>query len=174
MCVCLCLYRHVCVRVCVCVYVYHIIYIYDSYRIYIYMIHIISYIYIYIYIYTCLLSYIKSGRLSHAKAAVCCGYKGYKLVGFALSLFQDFTCCSVEVTGFILQYLCVASVSVWVAMQKKVCVEGFALQDYIMMWFTFYLFKCISSKRLHALCIPWLSRNGHEWIQAAQVWIRLQ
>ncbi len=28
-------------------------------------------------------------------------------------------------TGFILQYLCVASVSVWVAMQKKVCVEGF-------------------------------------------------
>ncbi len=77
-------------------------------------------------------------------------------------------------TGFILQYLCVASVSVWVAMQKKVCVEGFALQDYIMMWFTFYLFKCILSKRLHALCIPWLSRNGHEWIQAAQVWIRLQ
>lgn len=88
---------------------------------------------------------------------------------------KDFTCSSVEVTGFILQYYwCVASVSVWVAMQKKVCAEGFALQDYIMMWFTFYLFKCIPSKRLHALCIPWLSRNSHEWIQAAQVWIRLQ
>ncbi len=63
--------------------IYILIYIYDSY-------HIVYILYI-IYIYTCLLSYIKSGRLSHAKAAVCCGYKGYKLVGFALSLFQDFT-----------------------------------------------------------------------------------
>lgn len=71
-------------------------------------------------------------------------------------------------------FVCVASVSVWVAMQKKICAEGFALQDYIMMWFTFYLFKCIPSMQLHALCIPWLSRNTHEWMLAAQVWIRLQ
>lgn len=71
-------------------------------------------------------------------------------------------------------FVYVASVSVRVAMQKKICAEGFAQQDYIMMWFTFYLYKCIPSKQLHALCIPWLSRNSHEWIQAAQVWIRLQ
>lgn len=98
-----------------------------------------------------------------------------KLLKRGVSFVEVICICSfVEVTRFLLQYLCIASVSLWVAMQKKICAEGFALQGYIMMWFTFYLFKCIPSMQLHALCIPWLSRNSHEWIQAAQVWIRLQ
>lgn len=75
---------------------------------------------------------------------------------------------------FCVQYLCVF----WQYMGGRACRRsmhrGFALQGYIMMWFTFYLFKFILHKQAHALRIPLLSRNSHEWIQAAQVWIRLQ